>query len=109
MKRLGHIFAVLAFAFVLLMGAAGGAMAHVGLMDHHGSHHTPSDSVPSHGGAHKVAFVVMAPCCPAAEIPAKHAVTVVMTTVQISWHPRPEYIPGARNITPEPPPPKTSL
>ena len=43
MKRSSHIFAVLVFALALLMGAAGGAMAQVGSMNHHGSHHAPSD------------------------------------------------------------------
>jgi hypothetical protein len=108
MKRLGHIFAVLAFAIAFLMGAAGGAMAHVGQMDHHRHHHAPSDSTPSHDGSHKVALVVVAPCCPAAETPAKHAVTAARTTVEVSWHPRPEYIPAAHEVTPDTPPPKTN-
>jgi len=113
MKRLGHIFAVLAFAFALLMGAAGGAMAHVdahgGAMDHHGSHHAPSPSAPSQSDHHKAALAIAATCCPAAEAPAKHTITVVVTTVETSWHPRPEYIPSARDIAPEPHPPKTRL
>jgi hypothetical protein len=113
MKRLGHIFAVLAFAFVLLMGAVGGAMAHVtahvGPMDHHGSQHTPSHSIPSQGDTHKAALVVVAPCCPAAEAPADHVITVSIRTLETSWHPRPVYVPNARDIAPDTPPPKTSF
>jgi hypothetical protein len=109
MKRSSHIFAVLVFALALLMGAAGGAMAQVGSMNHHGSHHAPSDSVPSHDASHKAALVVVAPCCPAAEAPAKHIITVVFTTVCVSWNPNPERVSGARDITPEPHPPKTAL
>jgi hypothetical protein len=109
MKRLGHIFAVLAFAFALLMGAAGGAMAHAGSMDHHGSSHAPSDSSPAHDGSHKAALVVVAPCCPAAEVTMGHAITVPVTWTEASWQARPEDIPGVRDITPEPPPPKTRL
>lgn len=108
MQRLGHIVTVLAFAFALVLGAAGGAMAQVASMDHHGSHHAPSPPAPSLDDTHKAALVV-APCCPAAEAPASHAVTVTVTIVHVSWTPRPEYVPGARDITPEPPPPKTSL
>lgn len=106
MKRLGHIVAVLAFAVALLVGAAGGAMAHVeahGAMDH-GSHHGDS----RHGGSHKAALVVVAPCCPAAEAPADHAVAVPVTVVETSWHARPEDLPDARDITPDTPPPKTA-
>ena len=113
MKRLGHIFAVLVFAFALLMGAAGGAMAHVdahgGSMDHHSSHHAPSPSAPSHSDTHKAALVVVAPCCPAAEAPRGHTITLSVTTVETSWHPRADYIPNARDIAPDTPPPKTSL
>lgn len=112
MKRLGHIFATLAFAFLLLMGAAGGAMAHVdahgGSMDH-GSHHLPSPSSPSHGDFPKAALLVVAPCCPAAEAPAGHAITVSVTTVETSWHSQPDYVPNARDVTPDTPPPRTSL
>lgn len=110
MKRFAHIVAVLAFAFALLMGAAGGAMAHAGpdhgSMDHHGSHHSPA---PSHEDSHKAALVIVAPCCPAAEAPAGNAITVTVTMAETVWHPRPEYMPGARDIAPEPPPPKTRL
>ncbi|HYD71461.1 hypothetical protein [Azospirillum sp.] len=114
MKRFGHIVAVLAFAFALVMGAAGGAMAHAGpdhgAMDHHGSHHAPA---PPHGDSHgdpnRAALTVVAPCCPAAEAPAGSIVTVAVTMARAVWHPRPEYTPGARDIAPEPPPPKTSL
>jgi hypothetical protein len=109
MKRSSHIFAVLVFALTLLMGAAGGAMAQVGQMDHHGSHHAPSDSVPSHDGSHKVALVVVAPCCPAIEAPTGHAIAVPMTLTEASWQSRPEYIPGVRDITPDTPPPKINL
>ncbi|KAA0679467.1 hypothetical protein [Roseomonas genomospecies 6] len=112
MKRLGHIFAVLVFAFALLVGAAGGAMAHVdahGRSVDHSSHHMPSPTAPSHGDSHKAALVVVAPCCPAAEAPTGHAITVSVTTVETSWHPRPDYVPNARDITPDTPPPKTSL
>lgn len=109
MTRLGHIFAVLAFAFALLVGAAGGAMAHVeahgGLIDHR-SHHRPS---PSTGDTHKAALVVVAPCCPAAEAPADHVVSIAVTTVETSWHRRPDYAPNARDIAPDTPPPKTVL
>lgn len=109
MKRLGSIVTVLVFALVLLMGAAGGTMARAGSMDHHGAPHAPSHSAPSHGGSHKAALTVAAPCCPAAEAPAKLAVTVTATAVAVSWTPRHDYIPGARDIAPEPPPPKSSL
>lgn len=109
MNRLGHIVTVLVFAFALVMGAAGGAMARVGSMDHHGSHHPPSHSTPSHGDSHKAALTVAATCCPAAEAPAKHAITVTVTTAEVSWNPRSEYIPSVRDITPDTPPPKTSL
>jgi hypothetical protein len=109
MKRLSHTFAVLVFALALLMGAAGGAMAQVGSMDLHGSHHAPSGSVPSPDGSHKAAFVVVAPCCPAAEVPAKHIITVVFTTVCVSWNPNPERASGVRDIRPEPHPPKIAL
>jgi hypothetical protein len=109
MKRLGHIFAVLVFALTLLMGAEGGVMAQVGSMDHHGSHHAPSDSVPSHEGSHKAALVLAAPCCPAAEAPTGHAIAVPMTLTEASWHSRLEYIPAVRDITPDTPPPKFSL
>ncbi len=113
MKRLGHIFAVLAFAIALLTGAAGGAMAYVvtygGAMDHHGSHHAPAPSAPPQHDHHKAALAVAATCCPAAEAPAKHVITLSVTTVETSWHPRPDYVPNARDITPDTPPPKTSL
>ncbi|PWC47889.1 hypothetical protein TSA6c_15385 [Azospirillum sp. TSA6c] len=113
MKRLGHIFAVLAFAFALLMGAAGGAMAHVdtpvGSMDHHGSHHAPSPSTPSQTDHHKAAIAVAATCCPAAEAPARHTITLSLMVTEASWHPRADYIPNARDIAPDTPPPKTSL
>ncbi|WP_137141082.1 hypothetical protein [Azospirillum brasilense] len=112
MTRAGHIFAVLAFAFALLVGAASGAMAHVeahgGPIDHR-SHHAPSPSTPSHGDSHKAALVVVAPCCPAAEAPADHVVAVAVTMVETSWHPRPDYAPNARDIAPDTPPPKTVL
>jgi len=111
MKRLGHILAILAFAFALLTGAAGGAVAHVnspvGSTEHHGSHHSPS--APSPGDHHKAALAVAATCCPAAEAQADHTVAVPMTSVETSWHPRAESIPNARGIAPEPPPPKTRL
>ncbi|HYH20399.1 MAG TPA: hypothetical protein VD995_17475 [Azospirillum sp.] len=111
MKRSGHIVAVLAFAFALLMGAAGGAMAHAGpdhhgSPGHHGSHHSPA---PSHEDPHKAALVIVAPCCPAAEAPAGSVLTVTVTMAETAWHPRPECIPGTRGIVPEPPPPKTHL
>ena len=113
MKRLGHICAVLAFAFALLMSAAGGAMAHVdtpvGSMDHHGSHHAPSPAAPSQADHHKAAIAVAATCCPAAEAPARHTVTISVTAVEASWYPRADYIPNARDIAPDTPPPKTSL
>lgn len=116
MKRLGHIFAILAFAFALLMGAVGGAVANVGAhvdmpagsMGHHGSHHTPSPSAPSQSH-HKAALAVAATCCPAAEAPARHSVAIPVTMVEASWHPRAGFVPNARNITPDTPPPKTSL
>lgn len=112
MKRLGTIFAMLIFAFVLLMGAAGGAMAHVdahgGAMDH-GSNPMPSPSAPSHRESHKAALVVVAPCCPAVEAPTGHAIAVSVTTVEMFWHPQPDYVPNARDITPDTPPPKSSL
>ncbi len=113
MKRLAHICAVLAFAFALLTGAVGGAMAHadahVGSMDHHGSRQAPSSSAPSHGNSHKAALVIAAPCCPAAEAPADQAITVPLITVAMPWHPRPDYVPNARDITPDTPPPKPRL
>ena len=109
MKRPSHIFTVLVFTLTLLMGAAGGAMAQVGSMDHHGSHLAPSDSAPSHGGSHKAPLVVVAPCCPAAEVPAGHAMAMPMTLTEASWHSRLEHIPGVRDITPDTPPPKFSL
>lgn len=113
MKRLGHIFAVLAFAIALLVGAAGGAMAHAGAhdgpMDHHGSHHSPAPSAPLGHDHHKAALAVAATCCPAAEVPAKHVIAVSETVVEASWPPRPDYIPNARDIAPDTPPPKTFL
>jgi len=109
MKRFGPIIAVLAFAFALLVGAAGGALAQGDSMDHHGSHHPPSHSVPSPGDSHKAALAVVAPCCPAAEAPADHVITVTLAMTETSWHPRPENIPGARDIAPEPYPPKPRL
>ena len=115
MKRLSHIFAILAFAFALLMGAAGGAVANVGAhvdmpagsMGHHGSHHTPPP--PSQTDHHKAALAVAATCCPAAEAPARHSVSMPVTVVEMSWHPRAGFVPNARDITPDTPPPKTSL
>lgn len=111
MKRLGHIFAILAFAFALLMGAAGGAMAHVdtpaGSMGHHGSHHAPPP--PSRTDHHKAALAVSATCCPAAEAPARHTVSILVTMVEASWHPQADFVPNARDITPDTPPPKTGL
>ncbi|MBP2312505.1 hypothetical protein [Azospirillum soli] len=111
MKRLGHIFATLAFAFALLMGMAGGAMAHAeahpGAMDHHGTQHAPS--APTHGASHKAALVIVAPCCPAAEAPAQHGASIPERVVEASWHPRPSNAPNARDITPDTPPPKSSL
>lgn len=111
MKRFGHIVAVLAFAFALLMGAAGGALAHVdmhaGTANHHGSHDTSPTS--SHDASHKAALVIVAPCCPAAEAPDRHAIAVPSAVGEMPWHPRPEYTPGARDVTPEPPPPKTAV
>ena len=83
--------------------------AHGGSMDHHGSQHAPSSSAPSHGNSHKAALVIAAPCCPAAEAPTDDAITVPLTTVAMSWHPRPDYVPNARDITPDTPPPKTGL
>jgi len=110
MTRLGHLFAVLAFAFALLTGAAGGALAQHGTrMDHHGGHHPPPHSAPLHGDSHKAALTLAVYCCPAAEAPAKHAVAVPVTLVDVSWHPRSEYLPNARAVAPEPPPPKTAL
>jgi hypothetical protein len=112
MKRLGHIFAILAFAFALLIGAAGGAMANVdmaaGSTGHHGSHHAPPPSAPSQSH-HKAALAVAATCCPAAEAPARHTVSIPVTMVEASWHPRADFAPNARDITPDTPPPKTSL
>lgn len=109
MKRLGHTFAVLAFAFALLTGAAVGAMAHVdaygGAMDHH----VPAPSAPSQHDHHKAVLAVAAACCPAAEALAKHVITLLVTTVETSWHSRPDCAPNARDITPDTPPPKTSL
>ncbi len=111
MKRLSHIFAILAFAFALLMGAAGGAVANVdmpaGSMGHHGSHHAPPR--PSRTDHHKAALAVAATCCPAAEAPARHSVAIPVTMVEASWHPRAGFVPNARDITPDTPPPKTSL
>jgi hypothetical protein len=113
MKRLTHIFAVLAFAFALLTGAAGGAVAHVdahgGSTGHHGAHHAPTPSAPLQHDHHQTAPAVAATCCPAAEAPAKHAIAVSVTTVETSWHPRPVYVPNARDVAPEPPPPKPAL
>ncbi|XJO10736.1 hypothetical protein ACHMW5_34505 [Azospirillum melinis] len=117
MKRLGHIFAILAFGFALLMGAVGGAMATVGAqvdmpagsMGHHGSHHAPPASAPSQNDHHKAALAVAATCCPAAEAPARHTVSIPVTMVETSWHPQAGFVPNARDITPDTPPPKTSL
>jgi hypothetical protein len=109
MKRLGHIFAILAFAFALLVGAAGGAMAHVGCKDHHCSDHAPSDSVPAHGSSHKAAVMAVAPCCPAAETRADHAITVPVRTVLVYGIPDLEAMTNSRDITPEAPPPKSRL
>ncbi|WP_448192890.1 hypothetical protein [Azospirillum sp. sgz301742] len=109
MKRLGHIFAVLAFALALVMGAAGGVMAHDGTMDHQSSHHAPTHQPPVHGDHHKAALLVVAPCCPAAEAPAKAALAAPVTMAEVSWAPRPTHIPDARDIAPEPHPPKSSL
>lgn len=109
MKRFSHIVAVLAFAVALIVGAAGGAMAHAGMdhhgaVDTHGSHHSSG-----HDGPHKAALTIVAPCCPAAEAPAGHVVAVAVTMTETAWHPRPAHIPGARAIAPEPPPPKAIL
>lgn len=117
MKRLGHIFAILAFTFALLMGAAGGAMANVGAhvdmpagsMGPHGSHHAPPSSAPSQSDHHKAALAVAATCCPAAEAPARHTVNIPVTMVEASWYPPAGFVPNARDITPDTPPPKTSL
>lgn len=117
MKRLGHIFAILAFTFALLMGAAGGAMATaeahvdmpVGSMGHHGSPHAPPPSAPSRNDHHKAALAVAATCCPAAEAPARHSLSIPVTMVEASWHPPVGCVPNARDITPDTPPPKTSL
>lgn len=106
MKRLGSILAVLAVALALLVGAAGGAVAQVDTMDHHDSHHTPSDSGGSH---HKAALVVVAPCCPAAEAPTGHVLAVPVRVVEAFWQGRPALYPDVRDITPEPPPPKARL
>ena len=112
MKRLGHILAILAFVFALLMGAAGGAVANVempaGSTGHHGSHHTPPPSAPSQSH-HKAALAVAATCCPAAETPVRHSIAIPVTMVEASWHPRAGFFPNARDITPDTPPPKTSL
>ena len=112
MKRLGHILAILAFVFALLMGAAGGAVANVempaGSTGHHGSHHTPPPSAPSQSH-HKAALAVAATCCPAAETPVRHSIAIPVTMVEASWHPRAGFVPTARALTPDPPPPKTSL
>lgn len=109
MKRLSHIVAVLAFAFALLMGAAGGAVAHDGMVDHHSSHHTPAHQAPVHGDHHKAALTVVAPCCPADEAPARATLAAPVMVVAISWAPRPAHIPDMRSIAPEPPPPKSCL
>lgn len=109
MKRLGPIVAVLAFAFALLMSVAGGATARCGSMDHHGSHLPPSHSVPSPSDTQKAALVVMAACCPAVEAPAGQVLTVTLTLTEMPWHPRPEHIPGPRDVAPEPHPPKPRL
>ncbi|HYH40007.1 MAG TPA: hypothetical protein VD860_17430 [Azospirillum sp.] len=110
MKRLGHIFAVLAFAFALLAGAAGGAMAHGEArgtpVDHHGSHHPPAPLQQDH---HKAALAVAATCCPAAEAPSRDAVAAPTMTALVSWAPRPAPTPDTRILAPEPPPPKPSL
>ncbi|MFP5517849.1 MAG: hypothetical protein ACLGJC_32825 [Alphaproteobacteria bacterium] len=113
MKRLGHIFAILAFGFALLMGVVGGAMAQMDMpavsMGHHGSHHAPPPSAPSQNDRHKAALAVAATCCPAAEAPARHIVSIPVTMVEASWHPQADFVPNARDITPDTPPPKTSL
>lgn len=66
MTRSGHILAGLLFAFALLFGAVGGAMAHMDLQAGPSDHH--------HGetreGLHKAALTMAASCCPAAEAPA---------------------------------------
>lgn len=113
MTRLGHILAVLAFAFALLVGAAGGAMAHgdaLGApMDRHGSHHAPAPSAPLPLDHHKAALAIAATCCPAAEAPSREAVAAPTTTVAVAWTPRPVHTPDARTVAPEPPPPKPGL
>ena len=111
MKRVGRIVAALVFAFVLMMGALGAASVHAGAhsssMNHHGVEHPPSPLAPTQGEPHKVALTLAAPCCPAAEAPAGHALTVSVRTVETSWHHQPDFVPNAQDIAPDTPPPKT--
>lgn len=111
MKRLGHLFTVLAFAFTLLMSAAGGAMLHVqtpaGPTDHRAPHHAPSSQAPSRSDHHKAAVAVATICCPAAETPVRNTIAIARTPAGTAWHPWPAPVPGVRDITPDPPPPKT--
>lgn len=113
MKRSGHILAVLLFAFALLFGAVGGAMAHVdmqaGPSDHH--HGAPKDGTAGKAGngTHKAALTVSAPCCPASEAPATDKLPPPARWADASWPLRPDYAPDRRAIAPETPPPKASL
>lgn len=113
MKRSGYILAVLLFAFALLSGAVGGAMAPVdgppGSSDHHhgGTRDGTGDKAGS--GAHKATLAVSAPCCPAAEAPVTDRLPPPARWADASWPQRPDYAPDKRGIAPETPPPKTSL
>lgn len=121
MRRLSHIVAILAFVAALLAGAAGGALACGTAADHHAAEGTPAGHPPAHapaqgpahapvhGVSYKAALTVAAPCCPAAEAPARHAVAVPRTVARVAWTPTPDHNPAARHIAPEPRPPKTTL
>lgn len=111
MKRWGFLFASLAIALVLLMGVGGAAVAHGDPADHHGIHPAPSQSVPLHDGSvpQKMSLWVVAPCCPAAEVPTDQALALPMTVGEISWQTWPAVIPDICDITPDPPPPKLPL
>ncbi|KAA0578910.1 hypothetical protein FZ983_16350 [Azospirillum sp. B21] len=105
MKRSGHILAVLLFAFALLFGAVGGAMAHVDMQAGPSDHHHGE----TRDGTHKAALTVAAPCCPAAEAPATDRLPAPVRWADASWPQRPDYAPDKRAIAPETPPPKSSL
>lgn len=118
MRVVRNLLTALTLTLALLIGVAGGAVAHAVMADHHDATPVSTDQGAAVNESQRPCgdcpdraeprgMPMATPCCPGLALPMRSEVLHTRSVDCVVWHPSRAHAPAARLIAPEPPPPKS--